>query len=105
MKKLKYLTPIYNFYSFPKKLPIPKFPYILCLSIYGVITMIHTVHHTHIKGTTLSVIPKAFMSESEFLRLEGHIASCEIAKYKRGKSYFFIQYSADILGLGEEYVN
>lgn len=105
MKKLKYLTPIYNFYSFLKKLPIPKFPYILCLSIYGEITMIHTVHHTHIKGTTLSVIPKAFISESEFLRLEGHIASCEIAKYKRGKSYFFIQYSAEILGLGEEYVN
>lgn len=33
MKKLKYPTPIYNFYILLKKLPIPKFPYILCLSI------------------------------------------------------------------------
>lgn len=67
--------------------------------------MIHTVHHTHIKGTTLSVIPKAFMSVSEYLRLEGHLASCELAKHTKGKSYFFIQYSDESLGLGEEYVN
>ena len=67
--------------------------------------MIHTVHHTHIKGTTLSVIPKAFMSEAEFLRLEGHVASCEIAKFRKGKSYFFIHYSTESLGLGEEHAD
>lgn len=67
--------------------------------------MIHTVHHTHSKGHTVSVIPKSFMAVSEFLRLEGHIASCEIAKHSKGKSYFFIHYSADSLGLGEEYAN
>lgn len=45
------------------------------------------------------------MSEAEFLRLEGHIASCEIAKYRKGKSYFFIHYSAEALGLGDEYAD
>lgn len=67
--------------------------------------MIHTVHHTHIKGSTLSVIPKFLMSESEFLRLEGHIASCEIAKHKKGRSCFFVHYSAESLGLGDNYAN
>ena len=76
------------------------------MAIYkGVKVMIHTVHHTHIKGSTLSVIPKSLMQESEFLRLEGHIASCEIAKYKKGKSYFFIHYSLEALGLGDNYAN
>lgn len=67
--------------------------------------MIHTVHHTHSKGHTVSVIPKSFMSVSDYLRLEGHIACCEMAKYKKGKSYFFIHYTNDTLGLGEEYAD
>lgn len=59
---------------------------------------IYTVHHTHKHGTTISVIPKPLSNANDWLAKEGHAASSEVAKHNKGKFYFYLEVSHEVVG-------
>lgn len=65
--------------------------------------MIYSVHHTHKRGVTLTVLHKDLANTNHWFASEGHAVAKEIAQHTKGKTvHYFIEVSRELTDLGEE---
>lgn len=65
--------------------------------------MIYSVHHTHKRGVTITVLHKDLAKANHWFAHEGHAACKELASNAKGKSvHYFIKVSKEHVDLGEK---
>lgn len=65
--------------------------------------MIYSVHHTHKRGVTLTVLHKDLTNANHWFASEGHAAAKELAQSSKGKTvHYFIEVSRELIDLEEE---
>lgn len=65
--------------------------------------MIYSVHHTHKRGVTLTVLHKDLSNANHWFAGEGHAAAKEIAQHAKGNTvHYFIEVTRELIDLGDE---